>query len=749
MGWGGRRRFTALCGAVAALALLAAASASSTGAGLTASCATRKVGGGFHARANRALASGRDLWGDRLLSRAGGPTLAGVERFLPPLLYAVGQGGRPLTKSGVYYLPFTMPYGKGNRGYGLHVADGSQIIVRHVGGPSVTVFVGAGGRERYGSCLARLQTPQLLAGYLPVLQVAYRDALGVRYVEQSFVTRQRQSLVSFLRVSADASEARGDAVITFAGSSGRVIRLDVPKGQKVALDAALIHTGARLVRVYNEFAAARASVVDFWNQRLAGAATFEVPEPAIQRAIEAVEIEELEMSWRYSVGNTYEELSAAEALDVAQVMAEYGFPDMARQILVHSLSKLPAHFTAWRVGEQLVAAASYYRLHGDRAYLAAETPTLASAVRRLDHELRISRTGLLPREPYSSDISSLVYSLQGQSLVWQGALAMGRVWSRTGYESLGATSHELATRLGIGLRRAIRRSQRRLPDGSLFVPAALLERTAPFTRVTGSQAGSYWNLVVPYALASGLFQPGTPTTDGVLRYLLTHGSRLLGLVRSESHRLAGPHHPVAATDQVYGINLARFLADDDQADQLVLSLYGTLGAAMTRGTYVSGEAASVAPLGHGFFRSMYLPPNNDGAATFLETLRVMLVHERRARNGSPNGLDLAFATPRSWLANGKTIAVSNVPTSFGTVGYSLTRQSEDVSIEITPPSSLAGRALRLRLRLPAGLSLRSVVSDDVRVPFDPETDTIDFTGVARAGATGEPLVAEATVGPRA
>ena len=51
--------------------------------------------------------------------------------------------------------------------------------------------------------------------------------------------------------------------------------------------------------------------------------------------------------------------------------------------------------------------------------------------------------------------------------------------------------------------------------------------------------GSYWNLVAPYALASGLFPPGGPRPRGALAYLLRHGSRLLGLVRAGGYALYG------------------------------------------------------------------------------------------------------------------------------------------------------------------------------------------------------------------
>ena len=64
------------------------------------------------------------------------------------------------------------------------------------------------------------------------------------------------------------------------------------------------------------------------------------------------------------------------------------------------------------------------------------------------------------------------------------------------------------------------------------------------------------------------------------RYMLLHGSRLLGLVRAGAYALYGREapFPIGGTDQVYGTNVARFLADSGEADQLVLSLYGQIGA---------------------------------------------------------------------------------------------------------------------------------------------------------------------------
>ena len=98
---------------------------------------------------------------------------------------------------------------------------------------------------------------------------------------------------------------------------------------------------------------------------------------------------------------------------------------------------------------------------------------------------------------------------------------------------------------------------------------------------------------------------------------------------------------------------------------------------------------------------MHLPPNNDGTAAFLETLRLMLVHETRDARGAPRGLELAFATPRPWLGEGKQILVARAPTSFGPVGYRIRRDGKTFHVTVDVPP-LPPATLRLRLRFPEG-----------------------------------------------
>jgi hypothetical protein len=122
---------------------------------------------------------------------------------------------------------------------------------------------------------------------------------------------------------------------------------------------------------------------------------------------------------------------------------------------------------------------------------------------------------------------------------------------------------------------------------------------------------------------------------------------------------------------------------------------------------------------------MYLPPNGASNAAFLETLRLMLIHETIGRTGAPRGLELAFATPRSWLRPGQTIEVTGMPTSFGKLSYSIHAGADDAQVELKVPNRGRLASLRLRLRLPVGKRIESVIYDvsDIH-SFDSKSGTI-------------------------
>jgi hypothetical protein len=344
----------------------------------------------------------------------------------------------------------------------------------------------------------------------------------------------------------------------------------------------------------------------------------------------------------------------------------------------------PFRFNAFRGAHILLTAARYYRLTHDRAFLTAATPELTQLVGRIAS--RIEPGGLLKPEALSTDLEDhFVHSVPGQIEAIEGLDAIAHAWGAT---AEAAHARALAAKLDHALRAALAKSTKRLRDRSLFVPDQLPQK--PFQRITATRDGSYWNLVMPAAFASGWFAPKTPTSRGILRYLLLHGSRFLGVPRTYARTVYGDQAG-AGLAQVYGLGVSRFLADNDQPDQLDLSLYGMLTAGMTENTYVSGEAVSLLPVRGAYERSMFMPPNTGANASFLGTLRELLVHERS------DGVDLAFSTPRAWLADGNEIDVHDAPTTFGRVSFTLTRAGATISGDLVVP-----RHTRLRLRLPAG-----------------------------------------------
>ena len=171
----------------------------------------------------------------------------------------------------------------------LHVADGSEILSQTAKGPSLKVFVGEDGRERYGSCLTRLRPAHLASGYLPILETQYRDAGGTWYQQESFAVRGLGTgdLVSFVRLTADARHGKGGIAPHRPGGlapRARVAQgtmsLRVEPGERTTLYGAwLVPFGGAPGRDREAtYDAARPRLVDFWLARLGAQPVFEVPE---------------------------------------------------------------------------------------------------------------------------------------------------------------------------------------------------------------------------------------------------------------------------------------------------------------------------------------------------------------------------------------------------------------------------------------------------------------------------------------
>jgi hypothetical protein len=328
-------------------------------------------------------------------------------------------------------------------------------------------------------------------------------------------------------------------------------------------------------------------------------------------------------------------------------------------------------------------------------------------------------TGLLPREKYCSDIDTPVVSVVANANCWRGLRDMGLVLDDLDAAKEAQKLAKIAAEFRNDIVAAIAKSIDRSVDPP-FVPIALGEETA-HDPITGTRLGSYWNLVMPQLLFSGIFPADSKMAGDILRYVQTRGGLCMGMIRCQSMR--GAWVNVQNIDDLYTTRYVQALLERDEPDRALVTFYGKLAQGMTRDTFIDGEASSIEPFDE-FGRQMGLPPNSAANAHFLLMLRYMLVQDYDTNeDGRADTLRLCFATPRRWLQDGKEIVVERAPTLFGDVSLTIKSdlKNKRVAAEIDLPQR-AAKNVFLRLRLPEGKQIASANVPSV----GPET--LDLTG---------------------
>ncbi len=746
-------------------------------------------------RVNHALEQGTDHWGDKLIALPDGPTLENVK----PLLVPANHGGTTTAASPWYYLPFTYPapdpaQWAEQRDFSLHVADGSELMSQWSDARAtqhVTFYVGADGTERFGAAEAKSDDPRLTGGYLPILANSYRDAAGVRYERESFATQLVAGgpVVSMLRFVVQPPRGASTKLrvnLRRAGIEGAVagdgkVRLD---GKTVAaysgdaqwsapdlsydVDRADGRTEIYLV-IANEpsdlgdvrpsaalYREAKERTSAYWDTQLSGGATVQLPERYAEDAMRNTLLNNLVMGFNLTVGNGYENVAKSFAFvpEVAATvtsLSDFGFRDKARANIVELLGRgQGSFFTTWERGIKLQTVATYYLQSNDKSLVVENLATFKEWLADFARQRAADPNGLLTKARYASDIGTPVYGVHHQSDVWRGMRDLGVALRLLGQPDEAKPFLDEAAELRTALLSAVERSKTVLPDGSVFVPISLLDPSAatPYDKVTNHYLGSYWNLIMPYAMATGLFEPGSAIATGLRDYLDKHGALFLGLTRfnlstadvgvcqnvpaNQWPAIAG--YKSSGIDQQYGYSLMRFYADNRESDRLDLSFYGMLAHNFTPNTFVAGEGATVSPCPQfgEYYRSQYWPPLSPNNATYLEGLRALLVSEDLDAGGTPSRLHLAPSTPRGWLADGQRIEVADLPTSFGPVGFDITSKLSrgSLSAVIDPPVAATGRAqmasLTVHLRAPNGRQLAGVKVNGKAVPYDADRELVDL-----------------------
>jgi hypothetical protein len=101
------------------------------------------------------------------------------------------------------------------------------------------------------------------------------------------------------------------------------LKYSVPRGTTRTVYVAGLHRPGRadeLVLDEERFTATKERLRRFWDRRLASGAMIVVPEARVENAARNLLIQNLGLTWRYSIGNRYEQLSTPEIIDRKSVV---------------------------------------------------------------------------------------------------------------------------------------------------------------------------------------------------------------------------------------------------------------------------------------------------------------------------------------------------------------------------------------------------------------------------------------------
>jgi hypothetical protein len=414
----------------------------------------------------------------------------------------------------------------------------------------------------------------------------------------------------------------------------------------------------------------------------------------------------------YRAANPFEPSLAAIALD------QIGYHrEAANGLRVHIDMQEPsgewadpkgwAHHMWGGSGFKAWAAMEHYRLTGDRAYLEAVYTHMAASSRWQESKRRETRAssepsarGLMPRG-------------MGDGGLMNGSDFFGIFYTHNILATFAdRLSAEAAVELG---KQAEAAELRKIYESALQDLRASLQegciqedgyRWIPDS--PGNRGGSRWGML--YALfPAGLMEADDPLIAGSLKKIehsISAGGQPVHTGWMEDGAWVG-----ITLDNVAETHLA--LCNGDAA---IRYLYSSLNHGTPLYTWCEERGLEPGTKKTSGDRQHLWTP-----VAVLRFLRDALVMEQGDR------LHLGLGTARSWLQQGKTVGIREVPTHFGTVSYRIESDvtHKTIRTEIHPPQRQAAREVLLHLRHPERARMRTVsINGRATSDFDVEKEFV-------------------------
>ncbi len=697
-----------------------------------------------HLPSVREMAESRqDVWGEAALRQPGGPSYEFFRDLLPPLRYV---------NTAFRHYPIVLGAPRA-RMKARWVSNGSAVnaradqkpMWREVGFP-VHFHVGERA-EAFGENLEHLDGPRYAEGYLPIVRAAYTQAKTI-YEQEAFapvrgaLAEQGAVAVRFtvrgaagsiqvrLHLEAKLTAAEGairdgegrGLVLFDAGwrwdSANRELRIHLEPGQTAVL---IVLTQplppplpALTAAFYQE---ERKACIECWQTLLRLGMKLEVPEPIVNNAWRSLIVGNFLIAvgdrMHYSAGNAYDHLYEAECGDATRSLLLYGFARESRA-MVGPLLDFQRQATRFHVaGHKLQLLAHYYGVTRDADFIRERQRTWKAVV-DLILDNRQKTNGLLPPDRYAGDISQQVISLNSNANCWRGLRDLAAVLADIGEQEQAQRLAQEARDFREAILKAVAKSERR-DSRPPFIPITLFGDEQPYETLTATRMGSYYDLMAPYVLGSGVFSPGSERETWMIDYLRQHGGLAMGMIRSTPHQ--GQFNNEPGVNVLYGLRYILTLLRRDDRDHALVGFYGQLAQGMTRETFLGAEGTRFMH-GDRLGRSMYLPPNSASNAMFLTTLRYLLIQDWEDDDGRPDTLRLLYAAPGRWLEDGAVVNVDRAPTRFGEISFRVEArlsQGEVVMSIVSPPRRPAHWFVRLPL--PPGWKAVAAKIGDSGIPL--------------------------------
>jgi hypothetical protein len=371
------------------------------------------------------------------------------------------------------------------------------------------------------------------------------------------------------------------------------------------------------------------------------------PEPLVNNAWRNLICQNFELingdSIHYSAGNQYDKLYESEGSDAMLAMLIWGYEREARRLIVPLLDFTREGLEFHQAGFKLLDICRYYWLTRDASVLSEWHSRWEKEAQRLVNN-RTGEGGLFPKEQYCGDIHTYVYSLNANAKAWRAIRDLGAVLAENGDTAEARRYSDVAATFRKAILAAVKKSvsYKTKPP---FVPVALFGEEPVHDPILNSRIGSYWNIIIGYTMASGIFPPGSPEAGWIAHYQEQHGGLCMGMLRAGG----GQFNFWTGENRINPLYGTRYVLDTlrrDEPERALVSFYGMLAQGFTRNTFVCGEGCNLDPVNDGR-RMFYCPPNSAANAHFLSMPRCLLVQDWDLNDdGKPDTLRLAFATSK-------------------------------------------------------------------------------------------------------